>query len=104
MKWYPDQSLKNAEELLNLNALRQRENGRHLPDNIFKCIFFLNENALISLKFVPMGPINNIPALVRIMAWHPPGNKSLSEPMVVSLMNIYIRHSASMSQQVYGHF
>ena len=37
----------------------------------FKCIF-LNENIWISikisLKFVPKGPINNIPALVQIMA------------------------------------
>ena len=41
-------------------------NGRHFPDDIFKCIF-LNENVLISikisLKFVPKGQINNIPAL-----------------------------------------
>ena len=42
------------------------------PDNIFKCIF-LNEDIetsiRISLKFVPKGPINNIPSLVQIMAW-----------------------------------
>ena len=42
-------------------------NGRHFPDDIFKCIF-LNENVFISikisLKFVPKGQINNIPALV----------------------------------------
>ena len=40
-------------------------NGRHSQDDIFKCIF-LNENMLISikisLKFVPNGQINNIPA------------------------------------------
>ena len=40
----------------------------------------------ISLKFVPKGPINNIPALVQIMAWCWPGNKPLSEPMTVSLL------------------
>ena len=49
-----------------------RLNDRHIPDGIFKCIF-LNENVYISIKisvkFVPMGPINNIPALVQIMAW-----------------------------------
>ena len=39
----------------------------------------------ISLKFVPKGPINNIPALVPIMAWRRPGDKILSEPMMVSL-------------------
>ena len=51
--------------------------------------FFLNENARIStkisLKFGPRGPINNIPALVQIMAWRRPSDKPLSEPVVVSL-------------------
>ena len=49
------------------NTLRPRQDGRRFPDDIFKCIFF-NENAWISikisLKFVPKGQINNIPALV----------------------------------------
>ena len=40
----------------------------------------------ISLKFVPQGPINNILALVQIMTWCWPGNKPLSEPMMVSLL------------------
>ena len=61
---------------------------RHFADDIFKCIF-LNENIWfpikISLKFVPQGLINNIPALVQIMAWRRPGHKLLSEPMMVSL-------------------
>ena len=38
------------------------------------------------MKFVPKGPINNIPALVQIMAWCRPGDKPLSEPMMVSLL------------------
>ena len=63
-------------------------NGRHFADDIFKCIF-LNENVWIqikiSLKLVPKGPIKNNPALVRIMAWCRPGDKLLSEPMVVRL-------------------
>ena len=37
------------------------------------------------MKFVPKGPINIIPALVQIMAWRRPGDKPLSEPMMVSL-------------------
>ena len=53
-------------------------------DYILKHIF-LNENIRISiqfsLKFVPKGPIDNIPALVQIMAWHRIGAKPLSEPM-----------------------
>ena len=55
---------------------------------MFKCIF-LNENVWIpieiSLTFVLKGPINNIPALVKTMAWRRPGDKPLSEPMMVNL-------------------
>ena len=57
---------------VHFNTLRRRQNRRHFPDDFFKCIF-LNGNVWIpiknSLKFVPKGPINNIPALVWIMAW-----------------------------------
>ena len=72
-----------------VNTLRPRQNGRHFPDNIFKCIF-LNENVWISIKipvkYVPKGPINNIPALFQIMAWRRPGDKPLSETMMVTLL------------------
>ena len=40
----------------------------------------------ILLKFVPKGPINNIPALIQIMACRWPGDKPLSELMLVSLL------------------
>ena len=47
-----------------LTLRRPRQNGRHFPDDISKWIF-LNENVWIlihiSLIFVPMGPISNIP-------------------------------------------
>ena len=67
--------------------------GRDKMDAISQTIFsifcLLNENIWIpikiSLKFVPKGPINNIPALVQIMAWCRPGDKPLSESMMVSL-------------------
>ena len=69
--------------------LRPGQNGRHFPDETFKCIS-LNTNVWISIKIslkcVPEGPINNIPALVQIMAWRWPGDKLLSEPMMVSLL------------------
>ena len=52
---------------INIKTLRPRPYGRHFADNILWCIF-LNENVWISiefsLKFVPKGPIDNIPALV----------------------------------------
>ena len=72
-----------------VNTLRPRQNGRHLPDDIFICIF-LNENiwvfTKISLKFVPKGLTSNIPALAQIMAWRRPGDKPSSEPMMVSAL------------------
>ena len=44
----------------------------------------------ISLKFVSNCPINNVLLLVQIMAWCPPGDKPLSEPLTFSLpMHIY---------------
>ena len=71
------------------NTLRPRQDGRNFQDDIFKGIF-LNENVWIplkfSLKFVPKGPINNIPVLVQIMVWRRPGDKPLSGPMIVSLL------------------
>ena len=49
-------------------TLRLRQDGRHFPENIFKCIFF-----------------QLTPAVVLIMAWRHTGNKPLSDPMMVSL-------------------
>ena len=40
----------------------------------------------MSLNFIPKGPINNVQSLVQIMAWRRPGDKPLSEPMMVSLL------------------
>ena len=76
------------------NTLGPRRNRRHFADDIFKCIF-LDENVLISikisLKFIPKDPINNIPTLVQIMAWRRPGDKPLSEPMlIISLTHICV--------------
>ena len=49
-------------------------------------IFQMTFSIKIPLKFVLKGPFNNIPELVQIMAWHWPGDKSLSEPMMVNLL------------------
>ena len=74
---------------VSFNTMRPRQNGRHFADDTFKRIF-MNENVRISinisLKFVPKGLINNTPASVQIMAWRRPGDKPLSEPMMVSLL------------------
>ena len=85
-----------------INTLRPRQNGHRVPDDTYKRIF-LTENVRISiklsLKFVPKGPINNIPALVQIMAWRRSGDKPLSEPMMVSLLTyIYIYASLGLNE------
>ena len=101
-----------------VNTLRPGKNGRHFPDDIFNCIF-LTENVWISikisLKVVSKGPINNIPSLVQIMAWRRPGDKPLSEPMMVSLPThicvtrphvhifVYLMTSLSVSQFIIRH-
>ena len=55
------------------NSSRPRRNRRYFADDLFKCIF-LNKNVWIlnklSLKFILKGPVNDIAALVRIMAGH----------------------------------
>ena len=81
--------LNNAERGPQFRPYPSIPNVRSIPDDIFKRIFE-NENEWIppriSLKFVPKVRINNIPALVQTMAWRRPGDKPLSEPMMVSLL------------------
>ena len=81
--------MDKTQSVMAINSLRPRQHGSHFADDTFKPIF-LNENIRISikilLKFVPKVPINNIPALVQIMAWRQPGDKPLSEPMMVCLL------------------
>ena len=86
---------KQLETLVNwqvVNSSPPGLNGRHFPDDIFKCIF-MNEKVCIlieiSLKFVPKGPINNILALVQTIAWRWSGHKPLSEPMLIQLTDAY---------------
>ena len=61
-----------------INTLRPRENGA-ISQTIFSNVLI---SIKISLMFVPKCPINNIPALVQIMAWRRLGVKPLSEPMM----------------------
>ena len=74
------------------NTLRPRRNWRHFADDILKWIF-LNENVWIpikiSLKFVPQCPINNIPALVQIMAWRRPGASHYLDKWWLDYRRIY---------------
>ena len=47
---------------------------------------------LISLKFVPNGPIENKSALVGVMAWRRLGDKPLTKPLPTQLPDAYMRH------------
>ena len=84
------------------NTLTPRQDGRYFTDDVLKCIF-LNENQnvwislKIPLKFVPRGPINNIPALVQIMALVPTRRQAIIWTNVGICTDAYMRHSASMS-------
>ena len=75
--------------VISFNTMRPRQDGRHFADDTLNRIL-VNENVRISIKFsmkfVPKGPINNIPALVQVMAWRRPGDKPLSDPVMVSLL------------------
>ena len=66
-----------------------------LGDDIFNCIF-LNQNDSIpipiSLKFVPMSPIDNKQALVQIMAWRRIGHNPLPELMMTQFTDAYMWH------------
>ena len=67
-------------------------NGRHFKDGILKYIFMNKKFCIlinISLKSVPKGQFNNIPALVQITAWCQIGNKSLLEPMLTQFTDIW---------------
>ena len=52
-----------------LKTFSPRQNGCHFADNIFKCIFFNENYCIISLKCFPKCPIDNMSALVQVMAW-----------------------------------
>ena len=72
-----------------VNTLRRRQNGRHFPDGIFKCMFLIKMYEF-RLRFhwslFLIIPIISIPTLVQIMAWCRSGDKPLSEPVMVSLL------------------
>ena len=59
-----------------INTSRLKPKNRRSPVDILKRIF-LNERF-----FVPRYPMNNIPAVVQIMAWHRESGKLLSEAMM----------------------
>ena len=78
-----------------LKLISPGQNGRHFADDIFRCNFRewkIDILIKISLKFVPISPIDNNPPLVYIMAWRRIGDKPLSEPMLTRFTDAYMLH------------
>ena len=63
--------MNTLDAAVHINTLKPRQNGLDFAEGIFKHIF-LNETALVSIKvsmkFILNDPIENISALVQIMA------------------------------------
>ena len=83
----------------------QNKMAATLQMTIFKCIS-LNENGRtfsnFSLKFIPMGLINNILKLVQIMAWHRAG--TWPNLLTQSLYNTWIQRVKNTLQLTSGVF
>ena len=94
-EWVHSTMIYGVSIVLSLNSSLPGQNGRHLTDDIFRCIF-VNEKfcvlVKISLKFVHKGPVDNHQALVKIMAWRRLGDKPLSELMLIQFTDAYMRH------------
>ena len=83
------------------NSFPPGQNGHHFADAVFICFFVIKRVFFIlikiSLKVFHKGPIDNKPALVKIMAWRRSVDKTLFETMMVYLTHAYMCHSASIS-------
>ena len=71
------------------NFFPSGQNGSNFADDMFKRIFLNEKNWIsnkMSFKYISCGLVDNMLAVVQIMAWHRPGDKPLPEPMLVSLL------------------
>ena len=85
-------SVFSTEVCFIVNTLRPRQNGRHFPHDISKCIF-LNENVSVAiailLKFVPTVPIDNKATLFHIMAWRRIAHTNLLWQIMGTFVSIF---------------
>ena len=83
-----------------ISTLRQRQNGRHFSDDIFKCVF-LNENVWIvikiPLKFVPNGPIHYVQHCCRYWLGIDKVISHYLKQWWFVYWRLYVCHSATMS-------
>ena len=99
-RWRPGVKVLVLLCMLHVTHLPLDKMAAILADDNFKCIF-LNENdripIRISLKFVPMSPVDNKPALIQEMARRRTGDKPLLEQMLTHFTDAYMRHYGEMS-------
>ena len=62
-----------------------RDEMGNMSQTTFSNVLSLMDFFLFRLKFLPKRRVNNIPALVQMMAWRRLGDKPLLEPMMASL-------------------
>ena len=72
--------------LFALTHLPLNKMADNLAEDISKCIY-IND-----FFYFDMGPIDNRPALVQLIAWHRTGDKPLSEPSLTQFTDAYMRH------------
>ena len=85
-----------AGEIRHIDLSLPGQNGRHFPDDIFKCIFMTEKFRImirISLKFVPMGSIDNKSALIQVMAWR---HQATSHYLSQWWPSSYMQHQGEM--------
>ena len=89
VKWTPDSLINICTHWKYHLTHWGRDKMADISQTTFPSVFSSMKMFEFRLKFhwsfVPKGPINKIPALVQIMAWRRPGDKLLSEPMLISL-------------------
>ena len=83
--WQSLRSMKLVSKLTHWGRDKMAASFMTTFSNAFSWLKNVIISITISLKFVPKGSINNIPTLVQIMVWRRPGDKPLSEPMMVTL-------------------
>ena len=82
------------------NTLRLRQNGCHLPVDIFKCIFLIGNvyiSIKVSLKFVHKGPIDNFSSIESGNGLVPTRQQAIIWTNDGYIADTYMRQSALIS-------
>ena len=72
----------------NVHTINNKQNGRHIGNNVFKNIFFNDSYCImaqISLKLVSKSPFDSKAALTQFMVWCQTSNKPLPELMTTKI-------------------